>query len=157
MKQYKNFLNHKIAFRCDYADIPKIGSGHLYRSIIIAKFLQKKFSLNPKQIVFIVKTKGKYLKNPKIISNHNFKIISLNANVEDYSKEEAYYLKKIKANLLIIDRLGKVTKTFYETIKNNYKKFDTVLFSCGGSSFSNFKNYMERGEYFKEMIVGEIS
>ena len=42
-------------------------------------------------------------------------------------------------------------------IKNNYKNFDTVLFSCGGSSFSNFKNYMERGEYFKEMIVGEIS
>ena len=42
-------------------------------------------------------------------------------------------------------------------IKNNYKKFDTVLFSCGGSSFSNFKNYMERGEYFKKMIVGEIN
>ena len=42
-------------------------------------------------------------------------------------------------------------------IKNNYKNFDTVLFSCGGSSFNNFKNYMERGEYFKEMIVGEIS
>jgi len=42
-------------------------------------------------------------------------------------------------------------------IKNNYKNFDTVLFSCGGSSFSNFKNYMERGEYFKEMIVGEIN
>ena len=41
-------------------------------------------------------------------------------------------------------------------IKDNYKNFDTVLFSCGGSSFSNFKNYMERGEYFKEMIVGEI-
>ena len=42
-------------------------------------------------------------------------------------------------------------------IKNNYKNFDTVLFSCGGSSFSNFKNYMERGEYFKEMIMGEIN
>ncbi len=42
-------------------------------------------------------------------------------------------------------------------IKNNYKNFDTVLFSCGGSSFSNFKNYIERGEFFKEMIVGEIS
>ena len=42
-------------------------------------------------------------------------------------------------------------------IKKNYKNFDTVLFSCGGSSFSNFKNYMERGEFFKEMIVGEIS
>ena len=41
--------------------------------------------------------------------------------------------------------------------RNNYKNVDTVLFSCGGSSFSNFKNYMERGEYFKKMIVGEIS
>ena len=41
-------------------------------------------------------------------------------------------------------------------IKRNYKNFDTVLFSCGGSSFSNFNNYMERGDYFKEMIVGEI-
>ena len=41
-------------------------------------------------------------------------------------------------------------------IKSNYKNFDTVLFSCGGSSFSNFNNYMERGDYFKEMIVGEI-
>ncbi len=41
-------------------------------------------------------------------------------------------------------------------IKINYENFDTVLFSCGGSSFSNFQNYIERGEYFKEMIVGEI-
>ena len=41
-------------------------------------------------------------------------------------------------------------------IKRKYKNFDTVLFSCGGSSFSNFNNYMERGDYFKEMIVGEI-
>ncbi len=41
-------------------------------------------------------------------------------------------------------------------IKSNYTNFDTVLFSCGGSSFSDFENYMERGDYFKEMIVGEI-
>ncbi len=42
-------------------------------------------------------------------------------------------------------------------IKINYKSFDTVLFSCGGSSFSNFENYMERGKYFKDLIVGEIN
>ncbi len=42
-------------------------------------------------------------------------------------------------------------------IKSNYKNFDTVLFSCGGSSFSSFENYIERGEYFKKMIVGEIN
>ena len=48
----------------------------------------------------------------------------------------------------------------FEDLKNyiisNYENFDTVLFSCGGASFSNFDNYIERGEFFKEMIVGEL-
>tara|TARA_B100000676_G_scaffold229905_1_gene228346 strand:- start:8958 stop:10145 length:1188 start_codon:yes stop_codon:yes gene_type:complete len=41
-------------------------------------------------------------------------------------------------------------------INTNYKKFDTVLFSCGGSSFNDFDNYIDRGKYFKSMIIGEI-
>lgn len=122
MKKYKNFLRYKVVFRCDSADIPEIGTGHLYRSIIIAKFLKENFFLKPDQIVFIVKTNGKYLKDLNVLLKHNFKIIRLNSNIKDYSKEEANFLKKIKANLLIIDRLGKLTKTFYETIKKNYKK-----------------------------------
>ena len=32
---------------------------------------------------------------------------------------------------------------------------DTVLFSCGGASFNDFKNYKERGNFFKK-IVNEI-
>ena len=122
MKKYKNFSNHKVVFRCDSADIPEIGSGHLYRSIIIAKFLKKKFSLKPNQIVFVVKTKGNYSKNLIILSKHNFKIIELKSKIKDYSKQEAEYLKNIKANLLIIDRLGKMTKNFYKIIKDSYKK-----------------------------------
>ena len=43
-----------------------------------------------------------------------------------------------------------------QLIKENYRNFNTVLFSCGGSSFSDFKNYIDRGTYFKKMIVGEI-
>ena len=43
-----------------------------------------------------------------------------------------------------------------QLIKENYRNFNTVLFSCGGSSFSDFKNYVDRGIYFKKMIVGEI-
>ena len=43
-----------------------------------------------------------------------------------------------------------------QLIKENYRNFNTVLFSCGGSSFSDFKNYIDRGIYFKKMIVGEI-
>tara|TARA_B100001113_G_scaffold211134_1_gene173188 strand:- start:89 stop:784 length:696 start_codon:yes stop_codon:yes gene_type:complete len=43
-----------------------------------------------------------------------------------------------------------------QLIKENYRNFNTVLFSCGGSSFSDFKNYVDRGIYFKKMILGEI-
>ena len=51
----------------------------------------------------------------------------------------------------------------YENLKemesfiiSNYKKYRTVLFSCGGSSFSDFKNYIARGKYFKEMVQAKI-
>jgi UDP-N-acetylmuramoylalanine--D-glutamate ligase len=44
-----------------------------------------------------------------------------------------------------------------QLIKANYQNFNTVLFSCGGSSFSDFDNYIDRGNYFKKMILGEIS
>jgi len=43
-----------------------------------------------------------------------------------------------------------------QLIKENYQNFNTVLFSCGGSSFSDFDSYIDRGNYFKKMIVGEI-
>ena len=41
-------------------------------------------------------------------------------------------------------------------IKTNYKDYETILFSCGGSSFSDFDNYKDRGNYFKNMIKSEI-
>lgn len=122
MKQYKSFLNYKIVFRCDSANIPEIGTGHLYRSIIIAKFLKRKFSLKSKEILFVVKNKGKYSKNLTILKRYNFKILKINSSIENYSNKEIELLRKIKANLLIIDRLGKVTKNFYVKIKDNFKK-----------------------------------
>ena len=51
MKEYKSFLNHKIVFRCDAANIPEIGSGHVYRSLVIAKFLKTKHNYIPKTVI----------------------------------------------------------------------------------------------------------
>ena len=82
MKKYKSFLNYKIVFRCDAADIPEIGSGHVYRCLIIANYLKKKFSLNSKQIVFVIKAKGKYSKNLEILKNHNFKTIEIQSKIK---------------------------------------------------------------------------
>ena len=55
---------------------------------------------------------------------------------------------------------GKIIK--YESIneiknliKSEMQEGDTVLFSCGGASFNDFKNYKDRGKFFKN-IVKEI-
>jgi UDP-N-acetylmuramoylalanine--D-glutamate ligase len=42
-----------------------------------------------------------------------------------------------------------------EKLEKNLHSGDTVLFSCGGSSFNDFKNYKERGKFFK-LVVSNI-
>ena len=142
MKKYKSFLNHKIVFRCDAANIPEIGSGHLYRSLIIAKFLKKKLSLNPKQIAFVVKIKGKFSKNLSILRKSKFKIIKIKSTIKDYSIEEGKELKKLKANMIIIDRLGKVRKNFYNSIKDSYKKKIIIDDSSIQRKLFDFENWI---------------
>ena len=39
-----------------------------------------------------------------------------------------------------------------EKLEKNLHSGDTVLFSCGGSSFNDFKNYEERGNFFKSVV-----
>ena len=39
-----------------------------------------------------------------------------------------------------------------EIVKKDFHKFETVLFSCGGSSFNDFENYIERGKFFKSIV-----
>ena len=40
-----------------------------------------------------------------------------------------------------------------ENIGVSIKPGDTVLFSCGGASFNDFKNYEERGNFFKSVVL----
>ena len=37
-------------------------------------------------------------------------------------------------------------------IKSEMNDGDTVLFSCGGASFNEFKNYKDRGNFFKKLV-----
>jgi len=39
-----------------------------------------------------------------------------------------------------------------EIVKKDFQRFETVLFSCGGSSFNDFENYIERGKFFKALV-----
>lgn len=39
-----------------------------------------------------------------------------------------------------------------DLIKSEMNDGDTVLFSCGGASFNEFKNYKDRGNFFKKLV-----
>lgn len=120
MKKSKIFFD--IVFRCDGGDIPELGYGHLYRCLVLANYLQKKLLLKPKKIIFIIKSKNKYLKGLRILKKYNFSIFKIHENIKDYGIKEVQYFKKIQGNLLIIDRLGRVPKNFFKTISNRFKK-----------------------------------
>ena len=38
-------------------------------------------------------------------------------------------------------------------LEAEYQNFETILFSCGGSSFSDFKDYKDRGLFFKKIVT----
>jgi len=118
-----NFFKSKILFRCDAANIPAIGTGHVFRSLTIAKLLKNKFKLKNRDIVFLVRSKNKFAKALDILKYSKFKVVRINkSNLRINSTEEAKYLQKNSANLLILDRLGKIKKNFILKIQSSFKK-----------------------------------
>ncbi len=135
-----NFLRNKILFRCDAATIAEIGTGHMFRCLTIAEYLKKKYKLKNKDIAFLIRSTGKYKIGLKILQKHKYKIIQIkDRNFKLNSERENYYINKHTSNLLIIDRLGKISKNFVKKIKskilkiiiddssNNRKLFDLSL------------------------------
>tara|TARA_B100000242_G_scaffold2741_1_gene1655 strand:+ start:3018 stop:4229 length:1212 start_codon:yes stop_codon:yes gene_type:complete len=39
-----------------------------------------------------------------------------------------------------------------DILQKEFERFDNILFSCGGSSFNDFKNYIARGDFFKSIV-----
>ena len=115
----------------------QLGSGHLFRSITIAKFLKKKFLLKYNDIIFVTKTKKKFSKTSKILKNYNFKIYRIDSNIKNYSTREAKILNKFEGKLVIIDRLGKVNKKFINYGLKNFKKKIII------DDSSNYRNYFD--------------
>ena len=118
-----NFFKHKVLFRCDAADIPELGTGHLYRCLTIAKSLKKNFDLKNRDIVFLIKSENKYKKGLEILNHYKFKIIKIkDSKLKPNSIKEAKYLSKYPSKLLVIDRLGKSNLSFFKIINNSFKK-----------------------------------
>ena len=63
-------------------------------------------------------------------------------------KDMKVNLNNIKAEVIELDSIFDLE----EKLEKNLHFGDTVLFSCGGASFNDFKNYEERGNFFKSVV-----
>ena len=63
-------------------------------------------------------------------------------------KDMKVNLSNTKAEVIELDSIFDLE----EKLEKNLQTGDTVLFSCGGASFNDFKNYEERGNFFKSVV-----
>ena len=91
---------------------------------------------------------------------------------------DKFYIKSSKKNLNKVYIIGKKTKFFAKLFKNkidykisytisraldnilsdikNNKKFATILFSPAGASYDYFKNFEDRGNFFKKVVIKKL-
>ncbi len=122
MKISKNSLKNKVVFRCDAANNPKVGTGHLIRCLNLAKHLSIRYKIKQKNIIFICKTENEFYLSKELLAGKKFSLKKINYLIKDNSIEEAKFISKYPANLLVIDRVSDTNLNFYNLIKNIFKK-----------------------------------
>jgi|TARA_B110000261_G_C13082871_1_gene356637 UDP-2,4-diacetamido-2,4,6-trideoxy-beta-L-altropyranose hydrolase len=116
-------LKNKVLFRCDGANIPEIGTGHIFRCLTIAKYLKKRFGLRKEDIVFLTRSSSKYNIGFDILKKNEFRVVAIKSKkLKLNSNDELKYLNKNPSDLLIIDRLGKTKKNFVKKLDNSFNK-----------------------------------
>jgi spore coat polysaccharide biosynthesis predicted glycosyltransferase SpsG len=105
-------LNKNIIIRCDGGEIPNLGTGHVIRCVTICKYLIKNYGFKKKNFIFLIKTKKKFKIGKKILDLERFNYKNFPNNIKDFSLDEVNIIKKFNPKLVLIDRLGFVSKKY---------------------------------------------
>jgi len=143
-----------ILFRCDAGKIAELGTGHLIRSISLAKLLIKKSICKKKNIIFLVKVNKKYKLAKKILIKEKFKFKILDISIKDYSKDELDFVLKNKFKTIIIDRIGAISKFFLKGLKNKNKK---IILIDDSSENKKQSDLSINSLIFKNLIKKQLS
>lgn len=102
----------------------------------------KLISQDEEEGILILHGITKETKDSELIIEPSFKkiIIPKSMNVKLGSND---------AEIIYIDTIHDLKEKIRSLVNMN----QVFLFSCGGSSFSDFNNYEERGDFFKELVI----
>ena len=100
-----------LVIRCDAGFVPEIGTGHVVRSIRLARQLCGSGVLAPGSIVFVTSEGGDFSLGLDFLKKSNFPVISENWQVlKANSDSEIQYLKSLNASVILMDRLDTTSK-----------------------------------------------
>jgi spore coat polysaccharide biosynthesis predicted glycosyltransferase SpsG len=143
-----------ILFRCDAGKIAELGTGHLIRSISLAKLLIRKSICKKKNIVFLVKVSKRYELAKKILLKERLKFKILDVSTNDYSNNELDFILKNKFKTIIIDRIGAISSLFLKRLKDKNKK---VILIDDGSKNKKKCDLAINSLIFKNLINNQLS
>lgn len=121
-----NFL-----FRCDVGKKNEIGTGHLVRSITLAKKLNNDNKFKAQDTIFLINYDSEFSFVKELIKKNNFTLKFINLyNAPPNSIQELEIIKELNPRISIFDRI-KTNKTFILKLQRN--KLKTVLIDDKGS------------------------
>ena len=93
------------------------------------------------------------------ISTENIGLVLVPKNMKiDLSRFDSFEIKyyesifDLESEILKCLELWKTKLISTQDRGKSKNMCETVLFSCGGASFNDFKNYEERGNFFKSVV-----
>jgi spore coat polysaccharide biosynthesis predicted glycosyltransferase SpsG len=137
-----------IIIRCDGGEIPNLGTGHVIRCVTICKYLIKNYGFKKKNFLFLIKTKKKFKIGKKILDLEKFNYENFPNNIEDFSLDEVNIIKKFNPKLVLIDRLGFVSKKYLSILRKS--KIKSILID-NSSKFKKYSNF-----YINPLIFNKI-
>lgn len=118
-------MSFKVCFRCDAGIHPEIGTGHITRSLFLAKNFISNNMLKKKDILFLTRNDKGFKLGKKYLEKENFNFEYYSNNeLSPNSLSESKIINDFGGNLIILDRL-KTKKSFIKSIKQNGKKVVT--------------------------------
>lgn len=115
----------------------------------------------PKILIAGGKDKGlNYIPLAKALKNSNTKLVILFGENKNKIKKELLRIKNNELRIMETDNLKKAVKTAYQFAKSlvhNSKFIIHILFSPASASFDQFRDYKDRGEKFKKLVLLAMS